>query len=636
MWRCRQRGAFAFLALFLTGATVSAQVKVENVLAYKPEQPDIDYDSPTAAEIPECKLEIERTEKGSGWVLYNPQGLVLRRFLDTNGDRGVDEFRYYKHGLEVYRDIDSNGNNKVDQSRWLTTSGTRWGIDQDEDRQIESWKIISAEEATREAILAMASRDERRLAAVMLNADDIKLLGLQGDTATKLAARIQESGPKLRSVLSSTKIITPQTKWMRFDCSMLMPNLIPAEPNKSKTELLVYENVMAIIDNAGQNGFVQMGEMVRVGQAWKLTQVPQPLEGKSFEVAEGGLLLQPTPTSTAGAIEGLTPRMKQLLDQLNELDSKAPQAAATVEDMTRYNVARAALLAQLAEEVPTDEEKLNWTRTRLEGIAAATQMKTFPNGLEELQRAEQSLTQAKADPKLVAFVTFQRLLAQYNLQLEKASQADRPKVQQEWLKNLETFVTDYPQAEEAADAMWQLGLTYEFNGNMTESTNWYNKLVSTYPQSPAAARGKGALRRLELKGKPIRLTGKSLTGAPVDTAAYKGKVLAVIFWATWCGPCTEDLPQIQQLYQAHQKDGFEILGVNLDSPGAPVQQYIQNYKVVWPHLKEEGALESRLAIDYGVISLPTMFLIDRNGNVVSSSATVDELKKTVPELVKQK
>ncbi|WP_437229407.1 redoxin domain-containing protein [Planctomicrobium sp. SH661] len=631
LFRTAVCSTFLLLGMAVTG---QAQVKIESVLAYRPSQPGIDIDTPTAADIPNCKLDVERNDGGSGWVLYGPQGQILRRFMDTNGDRGVDEFRYYKNGLEVYRDLDTNANNEIDQSRWLNTAGTRWGVDTDEDHKIDSWKMISAEEASREAILALVERDEKRLAAVMLNAEDIQTLGIQGDSAAKLAARIKEAGQTFRTVLGSTKIINPKTQWVRFDCSMLMPNLIPAEPGKTKTDLLVYENVMAIVDNAGTSGFVQIGEMVRVGNTWKVTQVPHPLEGERFELS-GGILLQPSLTGGASTAQSMSTKMKELIDQLGALDNKAPTAQSTLEEITQYNVARAQILAQLVDEVTTDQEKMNWQRTRLEGIAAATQMKTFPNGLEELKKAEQELRAAKADPDLLAFAVFQRLLVDYNMQLESATTADRAKIQESWLKSLETFVTEYPKAEESADAMLQLAITYEFNGSVPEATAWYQKLVTAYPQSPAAARAQGALRRLDLKGKPLVLTGKALNGSELDTSKYRGKVLAVIFWATWCTPCTEDLPQIQQLYQTYQKDGFEIIGVNLDGPGGPIQQYLQNYKVTWPQLHEEGALESRPAIEYGVISLPTMFIVDRNGVVASSSGTVDELKKLVPELLKK-
>lgn len=629
------RLAVGAAAVLLAAQDLPAQVKVQDILAYRPVQRDVDIESPAPDEIEKCKLEVERQGSGSGWVLYGPEGQVLRRFLDSNGDRGVDEFRYFKHGLEVYRDLDTNNNNEIDQSRWLNTAGTRWGIDQNEDRKIESWKLISAEEASREAILALVTRDEQRLAAVMLTSDDMQNLGITGEAATKLSKRLSEIPQTFRSVLTNTKIINPQTRWVRFDSSMLMPNLIPAEPNKTKSDLIVYENVMAIVDNGGENGFVQIGEMVRVGQTWKVTQVPQPLEGERFELAEGGLLLQPTVPGVAGGVEGISPKLKELLDQLRELDSKAPQAQAELEEITAYNVARARMLSQLAQEAATEEERVMWQRQRLEGIAAAAQMKTYPNGVEELKKTEEALRKQKGDESLVAFAAFQRLLAEYNLELEQAAPADRPTVQENWLKSLEQYVQDFPRSPESADAMLQLAITYEFNGNQQEALTWYNRLVADYSKTPAADRARGALRRLNLKGQPLKLTGKLLSGGNVDTSAYRGKVLAVIFWATWCTPCTEDLPQIQELHKAYRQQGFEVLGVNLDGPGAPIQKYIENYGVVWPHIHEEGALESRPAVEFGVISLPTMFLVDQAGTVVSAGATVDDLKKLVPEMLKR-
>ncbi|MFG0296000.1 MAG: thioredoxin, partial [Maioricimonas sp. JB045] len=100
-------------------------------MKYRPVQPGVDYETPDARDFSQCKVEVERSGKSSGWVVLGPQGQVLRRFVDSDGDNVVDQWRYYRHGLEVYRDIDTNGNSEVDQSRWLNTGGTRWGIDTD-------------------------------------------------------------------------------------------------------------------------------------------------------------------------------------------------------------------------------------------------------------------------------------------------------------------------------------------------------------------------------------------------------------------------------------------------------------------------------------------------------------------------
>lgn len=611
-----------------------AQVDAKTVLAYQPIQKDIEVETPEQSEVGQCKLDVERAGRGSGWALYGPQGQILRRFLDTDGDQKVDEYRYFQHGIEVYRDVDTNGNNEIDQHRWLHTAGSRWAIDKDEDGRIDSWKFISAEEASREAIYALVQRDPQRLAAVMVTANDLQTAGITGAAAKKIQDNVRQAQQGMQQALQS-KIIGPQTKWIRFDSSMLMPNMIPAQEGKTNKDVLVYENVMAIVETGGESGFVQIGEMIQVGNTWKLTQVPKPLEGDRFEIADSGVLLQPTMAVAGGApSEGISEEMQAAIDKLRDLDSNAPGANATEQEIVRYNVSRSKLLQDIAAISQTQDEKTMWMRQRLELIAAATQMGTFPNGLDELKRAEAALSQG-GDKNLLAFASFQRMLVNYNLDLQQAGAEDRPKIQEQWLESLKAFVEKFPSAPDSADAILQLAITYEFNGDENSARGWYQKLVADFPASQPAARAKGALRRLGLKGQKLVLSGPTLRGQKLDISQYRGKVVAVIFWSTWCKPCTEDLPQIQELYRVYGPEGFEVVGVNLDAPGAPVQQYIQNFKVTWPHIYEEGGLESRPAVEFGVISLPTMFLVDKAGTVVTSSASVEDFKELVPKLTKQ-
>ena len=100
---------------------------------------------------------MEKSGKSSGWVVLGPEGQTLRRFVDSDGNNYVDQWRYFKNGIEVYRDLDATNNNKVDQSRWLNTGGSRWGLDPNEDGRIDSWKVLSAEEASREAVRALCA-----------------------------------------------------------------------------------------------------------------------------------------------------------------------------------------------------------------------------------------------------------------------------------------------------------------------------------------------------------------------------------------------------------------------------------------------------------------------------------------------
>jgi thiol-disulfide isomerase/thioredoxin len=628
----------AALVLFIgLDRPADAQVTVEQIFKYKPVQTDVEIETPAAADMVKCKVEVERNGKSSGWAVYGPQGQghILRRFIDTDGDNVVDQWRYFQHGLEVYRDIDTNADNDVDQSRWLNTAGTRWGIDSDQDGKIDQWKMISAEEASREAIKAMAAGDAQGLAAVLISADDIKTLGITADVAGKLQEAVKDPARQMAAAVQGSALIKPASRWTRFDCSMLMPNVVPAESGVADRDLLVYENVMAIVDTGGQTGVVQIGEMVKVGDVWKITGIPKPLEGELF-TAEGGLLMQPNLAMSAPVGAELSPEMKQLIEQLQKLDQASPKPESAKADIAAYNTQRAQLLGRLADVATTNDERQTWKRQQIDQIAAAVQLDVFPNGVQALQAIEADLRTKFEGTPLVPYVVYRRMMSEYNSQLVQADASQRVEVQATWLNALKQFITDFPQGEDAPDAMLQLAMAEEFAGKVTDAKGWYTKLASDYGESSAAAVANGALRRLNLKGQMLTLAGPAFGGGgTINVSQYRGKVLVVLFWATWCRPCTEDLPQIQELYRQHKGAGLEIIGVNVDSAGAPVQEYLQQYKVAWPSIHEEGGLQGGVAQQFGVITLPTTFLVDKSGTVVNSAASVDDLKKQVPELLAQ-
>jgi hypothetical protein len=114
-------------------------------LSYSPRQSNVNYDRVEAKDEARCTGKYETRNGADGLMIYAPDGQLLRRFADSNGDRNVDQWCYFKDGIEVYRDIDSDFNGVADQYRWLGTEGIRWGIDKNEDGKIDSWKLISPE-----------------------------------------------------------------------------------------------------------------------------------------------------------------------------------------------------------------------------------------------------------------------------------------------------------------------------------------------------------------------------------------------------------------------------------------------------------------------------------------------------------
>jgi thiol-disulfide isomerase/thioredoxin len=415
--------------------------------------------------------------------------------------------------------------------------------------------------------------------------------------------------------------------------------VIPQDEGKAQEDIIVYENAMGIVDFNQQAGLVQLGEMVRVGNVWKLTQIPQPLEGDAPQVAATGILIQPAAGINSGptAVPGdVSPEARKLLEQLQQLDANAPSPAAGAKALADYNRGRADLLEDLTKLARDASEREQWTRQLIDGLTAAVQTGQFPDGLARLKKIETAQRNLKDNDEMIAYVSFRVLMSQYatSLQQSQLTNEQRQELQTWWLAQLKTFATKFPTAPETAEALFQLAMAQEFAGKVDEATQWYEQLVRTHAQSDAGSRATGALKRLTLQGKKLELAGAGFGGGTIDVSSYKGRTVLVIFWSTWCKPCTEDLPQIISLYNQYRQRGFEVLGVNLDSSPDLVQPYISEHKVPWPHIHEEGGLESGPGKAFGIISLPTMFLVDKTGTVVSRSTSVQELKEELPKLLK--
>ena len=169
--------------------------------------------------------------------------------------------------------------------------------------------------------------------------------------------------------------------------------------------------------------------------------------------------------------------------------------------------------------------------------------------------------------------------------------ADVAKLQEKWLADLQEFVGKYPKSPDAAEALLQLGMYLEFVGKTEEATKWYQQLVSNFPNAEPAKKAGGALRRLNSVGKPMRLRGNDLQGAPIDSVGptYRGKVVLIHYWATWCEPCKEDMVLLKDLYAKRAGRNFDIIGVCLDNDAAHGQG------IIWPRIASRGSTSTSRA-----------------------------------------
>lgn len=615
---------------------------------YKPSQQDVDYDTPDAAEMAKCTVALE---KGS-YVVSNAAGQVLRRFTDSNGDSAPDMFRYYHMGLEVYREIDTNGdaktkkNIRADQYRWMNWGGTRWGIDENEDGRIDSWKILSAQEAARIAVEAMTKGDLVRLSTVLLNESDIRSLRLPADMAKKLQEAVSDVPQKVKASLANSKVLNKDSVWVRFDPPL--PGMILAEDIGAAEDVTVYENAMAIVQNGEKHDLISIGEMVQIGDVWKLAQIPTPVDttGKAI-VSVGGVMMQPSlgenvGRSDAGDAGEMSAEMQKLFAELDKVDKASPKPDATPQAFADYNVARANLSEKLVAAAKDDESRQQWIQQLTDSLSTATQSGLYPEGLPRLVALQDAV---KSNEALLGYVFYRRLMAEYAVRLKDDDKAkteadgrkSREATQKWWFEQLEGFARKWPKSEDAPDAVVQLAISYELMGRLDDAKAWYEQLAKNYPTTEGGAKAQGALRRLTLTGNKLQLAGKTLYQKDLSSAQYNGKVLLVVFWASYAQPFTADLPAIQSVFSKYNKDGFEILGVNMDGDLSALSTYLKAHGITWQSLRESPKENGMQPGDfgYGIVSVPTMFLVNRQG-IVEGGITTANLEIAVDALLKGK
>ena len=124
-------------------------------------------------------------------------------------------------------------------------------------------------------------------------------------------------------------------------------------------------------------------------------------------------------------------------------------------------------------------------------------------------------------------------------------------------------------------------------------------------------------------------TEKDLAGKPLSIANFKGKVVLVDFWATWCPPCRAELPNVIAAYQKYHDKGFEIIGVSLDDEQPVLENFLKENKMTWPEYFDGLHWKNKLAVKYGVMSVPADYLLDGRGRIIGKDLRGEALDAAV-------
>jgi thiol-disulfide isomerase/thioredoxin len=132
---------------------------------------------------------------------------------------------------------------------------------------------------------------------------------------------------------------------------------------------------------------------------------------------------------------------------------------------------------------------------------------------------------------------------------------------------------------------------------------------------------------------PLDLKFKAIDGTDVDVAKLRGKVVLVDFWATWCGPCRMEIPNVVATYNQLHKAGFEIVGISLDQSKEKLLGYTQQAGMTWPQYFDGKGWANDISRRYGINAIPAAWLVDKKGIVRSTQARGADLAEQVEALL---
>ncbi len=148
-----------------------------------------------------------------------------------------------------------------------------------------------------------------------------------------------------------------------------------------------------------------------------------------------------------------------------------------------------------------------------------------------------------------------------------------------------------------------------------------------------ARRAQSKLDQKAALKKPVEMKFTAVDGSEVDVAKLRGKVVLVDFWATWCGPCVGEVPNVVAAFKKYHDKGFEVIGISLDEDKDAMLKFIKEKGMTWPQYFDGKGWENAISSKHGIQGIPAMWLLDKKGLVRSTEARGEQLPILIEKLL---
>lgn len=211
-----------------------------------------------------------------------------------------------------------------------------------------------------------------------------------------------------------------------------------------------------------------------------------------------------------------------------------------------------------------------------------------------------------------------------------------PRWLKEFSKRAQVYAARFPEeAPRSVPLLMAAGRSCENNGQLDEARTCYGLLSSKFKDTAQGQQAEGVLRRLQLKGQELDLSGPGIDGNDIVIKSMRGKMVLIVFWASNAQPFVQQLPKIQEITKKYKKS-VTVVGVNIDTDEKAVESFVEANHLDWQQIffpsKSQRGWSSPVAVYYGVNSLPTMWLVDPNGVVAETNLDASNLDAKLKEV----